>query len=219
MSPEHGPGPQVAHPEANEAAAEAARALVAALRVADAPLEDLARATALVQEAVDLLVPHRVDAVVMQSALRPAAMALDGPGREGPAGWFPYSPVVGPLNPLAPPIVMDFDGGRVRATTELDATYSGPPDMVHGGVIALIFDDLFNVTNLRNGVGAFTGTLSVRYEAPTPVRAELELEGWVESIEGRKVRTCGTIRHAGGVTARAEGVFIEAGEGSLDLGT
>ena len=37
---------------------------------------------------------------------------------------------------------------------------------------------------------------------------ELELESWVDRIEGRKVFTAGTISINGEVTARAEGIFI-----------
>ena len=65
--------------------------------------------------------------------------------------------------------------------------------MVHGGIIALLFDELLGMANVCTGVGGFTGTLSVRYERPTPLHGELELEGTVESVEGRKVTSVGTI--------------------------
>jgi len=80
--------------------------------------------------------------------------------------------------------------------------------MVHGGIIALAFDELLGTTNVCLGLGGFTGTLSVRYERPTPIETELTMEAHVDRTEGRKVFTVGTISHAGEVTARAEGVFI-----------
>ncbi len=120
--------------------------------------------------------------------------------------------MVGPLNPLAPPIRLRFDGERMTGTTVLEASYVGPPNSVHGGVIALVFDELLGSTNVCLGLGAFTGTLSVRYERTTPVGAELVLESWLDRIEGRKVFTKGTISDAGGVTARAEGIFIRYAE-------
>jgi acyl-CoA thioesterase FadM len=59
-----------------------------------------------------------------------------------------------------------------------------------------------------HGVGAFTGTLTVRYERPTPLAKPLEMVAWVDRMEGRKVHTQGELRHDGAVTARAEGVFV-----------
>ena len=53
-----------------------------------------------------------------------------------------------------------------------------------------------------------TGTLTIRYERPTPVGGDLTFDAWVERTEGRKVFTAGTISADGDVTARADGVFI-----------
>jgi acyl-CoA thioesterase FadM len=77
-------------------------------------------------------------------------------------------------------------------------------------VIALLFDELLGATNVCVGAPGFTGTLTIRYERPTPIDAELELECWHERAEGRKVVTAGTICYDGAVTARAEGIFIRA---------
>ena len=203
---------QVADHAATEAVADATRRLVAALRLADAPTDDLAQAGALVTRAARLLEPHVVEATTMQGALRPEVSGMLPPPSDDPSAFFPYSPVVGPLNPLAPPIRLRFDGERMTGTTVLEASYVGPPNSVHGGVIALVFDELLGSTNVCLGLGAFTGTLSVRYERTTPVGAELVLESWLDRIEGRKVFTKGTISDAGGVTARAEGIFIRYAE-------
>jgi len=202
------PGAQVADHEGTATMAGAARRLIAAIRLTDAPTSDLAEATALVTRAAALLEPHMVDTTVMQGGLRPElATMLPGPA-DDPSAFFPYSPVVGPLNPIAPPIAMSFDGEKMRGTTVLGALYGGPPDSIHGGIIALVFDELLGSTNVCLGMGAFTGTLSVRYERTTPVGRELALEAWLDRVEGRKVFTKGTISDAGGVTARAEGIFI-----------
>ncbi|MCD9622892.1 PaaI family thioesterase [Rhabdothermincola salaria] len=209
---------QVGEHEATAGAAQAVRSLIEGLRVADAPAEVLEQVAGLAAEAAALLAPHRVEAMRMQGALYPEVMlGGGGPAGRDPAGFFPYSPVVGPLNPLSPPIVLTSDGERTTGTAVLGAPYVGPPDMVHGGNIALIFDELLGVTNVINGLGAFTGTLSVRYERPTPLGTELELEGWIDRVEGRKVFTVGTISHAGQVTARGEGIFIRTELSALDV--
>lgn len=194
--------------ESTAALAAEVRALVSALRRADAPTDDLVRAAALVRDATALLGPHRVAGMAMQGRI-----GDDGPAGTGPiepARFFPWSPIIGPLNPLSASMHLDFDAATstMTGTATFDTQYVGPPGMVHGGIIALAFDELLGTTNVCLGLGGFTGTLSVRYERPTPIETELTMEARVERTEGRKVITVGTISHAGEVTARAEGIFI-----------
>ena len=103
---------------------------------------------------------------------------------------------------------LTWDGEHIRGTATFGATHAGPPNMVHGGVVALLFDEVLGCANMCAGVGGFTGTLTIRYEKPTPLNGELELESHIDTVEGRKIRTTGTITHDGQVTARAEGIFI-----------
>jgi len=125
-----------------------------------------------------------------------------------PARFFPYSPVVGPLNAIAPPVVFTFDGERMSGHGYLPAPYTGPPGTVHGGVVAMVLDELLGAVPRDLVPDAYTGTLTVRYERPTPIDAGLAFDAWVDRTEGRKVFTVGTISAGGTVTARAEGVFI-----------
>lgn len=208
----HEPRRQVEHRAETIETAAAVRDLIARLRVADAPPEALARAAALAQEAAALLEPYAVhDAQPGQSHLRTVPFTGGLPKLVDPGEFFPYSSVVGPLNPVAPPIALSWDGTTVTGTVTLGEVYSGPPGAVHGGIVALIFDELLGVANVKSGVGAFTGTLSIRYERFTPVRRELELAAHVDRTERRKVFTVGTISCDGEVTARAEGIFIQVG--------
>jgi acyl-coenzyme A thioesterase PaaI-like protein len=202
------PAAQVAHRDATESLVDATRALVATQRMADAPVAALERATALVREATELLVPHAVDGIPGQNALRAALPDRDQFATGDPARFFPYSPVVGPLNAVAPPVSFTFDGEHMSGHGALPAPYTGPPGTVHGGVVAMVLDELLGAVNACLGLGAYTGTLSVRYDRPTPIATELAFDAWVERTEGRKVFTVGTISAGGVVTARAEGVFI-----------
>jgi hypothetical protein len=218
MSAAGGSGPQVTHPADTATTVAATRSMITALRTAEAPVDVLVHVTALVREATELLSPYQVDGTPGQTALRtPLAGAAQFETAE-PARFFPYSPVVGPLNPIAPPLVFGFDGERLRGTGALPAAFVGPPGTVHGGVVAMVLDELLGTVNACLGLGAFTGTLTIRYERPTPIATELELESWVERAEGRKVFTVGTISVDGEVTARAEGVFIRVDPVALPLG-
>ena len=189
---------------------QALRALIDETRRSEAPDATLVRARELIDAASALLRPHRFEGEAMQSTLRgPNAMPEVG-DMTSPALYFPYSPIVGPLNAIAPPVRLHFDGDRMRGRLILGAPYAGPPGCVHGGVVALIFDELLGCVNVSQGYGGFTGTLTIRYERKTPIEEPLALESWIDRVERRKIYTHGTISHGGLVTARAEGIFISA---------
>jgi hypothetical protein len=60
-----------------------------------------------------------------------------------------------------------------------------------------------------------TGTLTIRYRKPTPLRTDLRVEARCLGRDGRKVRTWGGIFHRDVLTAEAEGVFIVVGPARL----
>jgi Thioesterase superfamily len=188
------------------------REYLSTLRLSDPTADTLSRVASLVQEATMLLAAHPGDAERMHGATGPFVPMSSRPKEAGESlAWhFSFSPVVGVLNPQSPPIQMRFDGERIHGRAVVDARFGGPPYTVHGGVVALIFDELLGNTNYCLGLGAMTGTLQIRYERPTPLDRELELAGWLGRIEGRKVFTMGTISVDGQVTASAEGIFLRA---------
>jgi len=189
---------------------DAIRDLIEAARTIDAPDDVVKRATTAINAVVDDLRPHRYEGPYQQAQLRAPADGQRELQGDEPAEFFPYSPVVGPLNPLAPPVTMHFDGERLHGEVTFGAPYNGPPSMVHGGIIALTFDELLGALNVMKDLGGFTGTLSVRYERPTPLGRPLEMSAWIDRVEGRKVYPVGELRHDGVVTARAEGIFIQS---------
>jgi hypothetical protein len=118
------------------------------------------------------------------------------------------NPLVGRLNPLAPPVRMEFRDGGVYGWATLGSAYEGPPGYTHGGVVASIFDQLLGLANVVVGNPGMTGTMTVKYHEPTPLRTELEFFCKTESVDGRKSFTRGTCTANGVVTAEAEGLFI-----------
>ena len=110
---------------------------------------------------------------------------------------------------MAPPVVVEAVDGELRGTAFFDYQYEGPPTCVHGGVIAMVFDEMLGAANIMAGSPAMTGTLTIRYRKPTPLRTPLRLEARFMERVGRKVRTYGAIFHGDLLTAEAEGIFIE----------
>jgi acyl-coenzyme A thioesterase PaaI-like protein len=147
-----------------------------------------------------------------------------GPGRlprqepnieRPPQEFFPTSPMTGMINPLSPPVrvevVDSVDGGypEVRAKANFDYPYEGPPTCVHGGVIAEAFDELLGTANLVAGNPAMTGTLTVRYRKPTPLRTDLRMVARCTGRDGRKIHTWAGMYHGDLLTAEADGIFVE----------
>lgn len=196
-------------PQAHIELTGALRTAIEAARRADAPADVLDEARRLVLEAAALLGgEHRYTGPIMQGALREMKRTLFEADVNDPVNYFPYSPIVGPHNAIAPPVRMRLDGKVMRGEVTLPAQYVGPPGMVHGGVIALIFDELLGAANVSMGYGGYTGTLSVRYVNKTPIEEPLTMLAWVDRVERRKVFTVGELRHGDTVTATAEGIFI-----------
>jgi acyl-coenzyme A thioesterase PaaI-like protein len=117
--------------------------------------------------------------------------------------------VVGLRNPVAPPLRIEKSAdGRAWSSFRLGALYEGPPGMVHGGVAALVLDQLLGEAAAASGSPGMTGTLSLRYEQNTPL-GECSGEAWVDRVEGVKTIVEGELRRADGeTTVRAEGIFI-----------
>lgn len=117
--------------------------------------------------------------------------------------------VVGLRNPIAVPLqIKHSDEGRAWADFHLNALYEGPPGLVHGGVSALILDQVFGEAAAAGGSPGMTGTLTLRYNQGTPL-GDCSAEAWIDRREGVKTFVKGAMRNADGEdTVTAEGVFI-----------
>jgi acyl-coenzyme A thioesterase PaaI-like protein len=117
--------------------------------------------------------------------------------------------VVGLRNPIAVPLQIERSPeGRAWAEFELNALYEGPPTNVHGGVLALVLDQVFGEAAAAGGTPGMTGTLSLRYVRNTPL-GRCSAEAWIDRRDGVKTYVHGTLRDADGeVTVEGEGIFI-----------
>ena len=187
------------------------RRLITATRLADPPPGVASNLASRLHDLTTELEEYSYSGTITQGSLRNDANPVEN-RRGRPSEFFPYSPALGPLNPIAPPLEAEVVAGdpflEIRARGVLEAPYVGPPDIVQGGVIALLFDDILGTALVVNDCGAMTGTLTVRYESPTPIRSELTWVGRVEKVENRRVLAIGELWAEGRCTATAEGVFI-----------
>jgi acyl-coenzyme A thioesterase PaaI-like protein len=196
--PREGPGP--AGDDLRFELATAVRRLISAMVGLPLTDADIAGATAAVAQIAEEL----------EGAAGPGRRPRAQPDPVGqPQDFFPTSPVIGFANPVAPPVVVEAVDGGLVGSAWFDYQYEGPPTCVHGGVIAMVFDEMLGAANILAGNPGMTGTLTIRYRKPTPLRTPLRLEARFVSRDGRKILTTGAIYHGDVLTAEADGIFIE----------
>ena len=128
--------------------------------------------------------------------------------------YLPRSPIVGDASPLSPRIDWDLsddalDGKPgIEAHGTFGAPYEGPPGHVHGGMIALAFDEMLGIANIAAEHPGMTARLIVHYRKPTPLFHELEFRAAVDRIEGRRIMSRAQLWDGETLTAEAEGLFV-----------
>jgi len=70
-------------------------------------------------------------------------------------------------------------------TTEFRFTkeHQGYKDIVHGGIIALILDEVMGNLSWKLGKNAIGAQIDVRFKRPTSVGSTLYFKGWIEKEE------------------------------------
>jgi acyl-coenzyme A thioesterase PaaI-like protein len=201
-----------------EAISDDAGQLIHHLRCSLAPDDVLAEATAHIRQALEALTPW----LKQGEGWSTISLASDTPGfawrDDDLTAVMPYSPVSGKRNPIAPPVRMWKEGKEVHGEATFSPTYAGPPDSVHGGIIAAVFDELLSMANVITGKAGFTGTLTIKYHRKTPLNTPVELWGVNMRQDGRKQLSRAEMRVNGEVTASAEGLFISAAESTVLTG-
>jgi acyl-coenzyme A thioesterase PaaI-like protein len=97
--------------------------------------------------------------------------------------------------------------GRVLGTVTFSWPHTGAGDAVHGGQIALLFDEVLG------GVAASaalvrTASITVNFRSLTRVGATLTVEGWVDRVEGRKIYVKARLLDGEVVCADADALFV-----------
>jgi hypothetical protein len=117
-----------------------------------------------------------------------------------------------PFSGDASPWGLDIDARRVGddvvAEVTLRAAHEGAPQRSHGGIVAGLFDDVLGMLLQVHGERAFTGELTVRYEAGTPLHRPLRLVASLAGTDGRKLHLRGELYDGAQRLATARAIFI-----------
>lgn len=162
------------------------------LAVSTAPPSEVIKQAAEQAEAlVALLAPH-----VVAEGQSPAGRSLGLPGR-GSLLMLPWS-------------AERFGTGGVRATGVFRRFHMGGNSAAHGGVVPLLFDDLFGmVVHAYGRPISRTAYLNVNYRNVTPLDTPLVVEGSVDRVEGRKTFVTARLTDTDGtLLAEADALMI-----------
>ena len=188
--------------------ADATRAVIRHLVSSSAPDADLEEAVTAVERAAAVLDAGAHD----RAYVGVAEGSLISESRE----FIDYSPFMGFLNPMAPPMHIWHEGDRVIGTVTFGPQYEGPPGCLHGGYVAAAFDEVLGVTQSLTGRAGMTAHLEIEYRTPTPLGHELRFVGQVDRTEGRKIYASATLHVGDRLCAEASGLFVSMRPDVLD---
>lgn len=118
--------------------------------------------------------------------------------------------VCGPDNPLGLRLTFRMDGETCTASFTPGAFHCGYDNLVHGGIIYSVLDDVMANWLFLQGIRGHTARCEVRYREPVEIGDELRLEGRLIRRKGRLAMLSGTATRAGddALVAEAEGTFM-----------
>ncbi|MCA1187166.1 MULTISPECIES: PaaI family thioesterase [unclassified Saccharopolyspora] len=132
---------------------------------------------------------------------------------EAKPGRRMYNPASGPGNPIAPPMRVRVADGVATGTCTLGLAYEGPHSYTHGGISAMLVDQILGHAHAAQGRPGMTVSLSLRYRRPVPLETPLRLTAWVpeDSITDRRTGPKATITtedEPDRVLVEASGIFV-----------
>jgi len=99
----------------------------------------------------------------------------------------------------------------VIADVTLSERHAGPRAYAHGGALAALIDEAMGAAAHLSGARVVAVHLSFEYKRPVPLGANVQIVGRIESKDGRKVFTLGSVTLPDGTVAvTGRGIFVEA---------
>ena len=127
--------------------------------------------TATIRDITDRLAAVTDDDPYSGLVRRPVDYAL-------PQNPMPLNPIIGDCSPCRPDVTAHYDDGAVWGSARLAKRFTGPPGFAHGGISAMLADQIIALTPRAAGLGSgITKSLDIRYRRALPLHEELALWG------------------------------------------
>jgi acyl-coenzyme A thioesterase PaaI-like protein len=109
---------------------------------------------------------------------------------------------------------------RVRSDVTLGGDYVGLGSVVHGGIVATVFDEAMAWVLYRHRYAPhLTATMEVRFRGTIAADTPLVVSAWIEEDRGSRVRVAASLAAAHDPDrplAEAKGLYVKAPESVLD---
>ncbi|MAE95230.1 MAG: hypothetical protein CL910_11270 [Deltaproteobacteria bacterium] len=165
-------------------------------------VEDLSAAADRVEALLDSIEP-----VTRSRAMESFRYAFDA---DAPNDVIPFNPATGEFNPIAPPMKMTLENEKLVIRCTFPDRYESGPDMVQGGMVAAVYDQLLAYAVMAAGATGPTLWLKVSYLKPTPIHEELRFEAAVASVEGKKFAVEGSCYRGDQKISEAQAMVLRA---------
>jgi acyl-coenzyme A thioesterase PaaI-like protein len=154
------------------------------------------------------LITHRLRTVTDDDAY--SGLVIKPVDYSIPEGPMPLNPIVGACSPVRPEVRLRYRDGEITGTASFTKRFVGPPGFAHGGISAMLADQIVAASPGAIGVRTVTKSLELSYLRPLPLDEEVALWGVCERVgDGYRARFTITARGKLAVEGRAELVTYE----------
>ena len=124
-----------------------------------------------------------------------------------PETYMPLNPIIGDCNPSRPDVQVRIVDGAVVGTATFTRRFVGPAGHAHGGISAMLADQLVAAAPMAIGVRTVTKSLTVRYLRALPLDEEVELRGEC-TPDGEQFKAKFEVRARGQIAVAGTGVLV-----------
>lgn len=190
---------------------DAARALATDIRVSDLPDPVMAQALRAIEAIRAIVANHRHPGPYAVEQLRPPTQEFRFEPAD-PLGCIPYAPILGRLNPASAEASLRVVDLSIQGVVTFSALHAGPMNLVHGGALAGLCDELSALAVLAHGSVGFTREITVDYRGPARLGVPLSVRSVVEGGDERTLTITSEVEDAGRLCVVASSRFRRVGD-------
>lgn len=185
--------------------AQAVQQLSNATTRIDASEEEMDRLTRKIEAVNDTLSEHtKVDSIEIFKRLYSGRASKDDLIFDADSNLL-----LGKSSPIGFHMELEVQDSKIIGEACIPIPFQGPPNRVHGGIVATVMDILLSRTQILSDFLGFTADLQVSYKRAVPIDEVLTLEAWIESVDDRMLINRGRISCNGKTCATAKGLWIK----------
>lgn len=140
----------------------------------------------------------------LSSAVSPDSAPRIGDDDGNRRVYLDHATDIGAFNPCFPEYRFEhIDGKAAAGTVTFPLVYEGPPGLVHGGFLAVVFDCVVQHHNCVIGRSGKTRSLQVVFRRPTPLQTALRFEIARSEVD-RRITSTATLLLGGEVLCTGE---------------